>query len=381
MMSTVIPPQCQSEKTAAILDQFQQRIAQYTELHGGYPFNLAYDYTPLLPFLQYTLINLGDPFVNGNYGIHSREFEQQCLYWLAQLYELQEHWGYVTSGGTEGNLYGLFLGRELYPDGILYSSSDTHYSVAKAARLCKIPHVVINSQPNGEIDYEHLEQELARRKHLSAIVNLNLGTTMKGAVDKIDRAVEILQRLNIRFHLHCDGALGGLLLPFMEGAPKISFRDYPIGSIAVSGHKFIGSPIPCGIVLTRPEYVKKIETVIDYIGSTDTTIMGSRNGLAPLVLWYAITTRGQYFAREVSTCLRTAQYLCDRLKQIGYTPLLNDFSTTVVFEKPGIEVCRKWHLATQGNLAHVIVMQNFSTQKIDQLINDLSKESILQQMY
>lgn len=189
-MSTVILPQYQSEKTAAILDQFQQRIAQYTELHAGYPLNLAYDYTPLLPFLQYTLLNMGDPFVKGNYGIHSREFEQQCLYWLAQLYELQEHWGYVTSGGTEGNLYGLFLGRELYPDGILYSSSDTHYSIAKAARLCKIPHVVINSKPNGEIDYEHLEQKLTSRKYLSAIVNLNLGTTMKGAVDKIDQVVD-----------------------------------------------------------------------------------------------------------------------------------------------------------------------------------------------
>lgn len=358
-------------KATQIINEFQQRMAEYTEFHAGYPYNLAYDYTHLLPFLQYTLNNLGDPFVDGNYGIHTREFEKQCLDWFAQLYKLQNYWGYVTSSGTEGNLYGLLLGRELYPDAVLYSSQDTHYSVAKAARFFKIPHVIINSQPHGEIDYEHLEHELSSRKQLSAIVNLNLGTTMKGAVDKIDYTVGILEKLNISFHLHCDGALGGLLLPFIEAAPKISFQDYPIGSIAVSGHKFIGSPIPCGIVLTRQEYVKKMETNIDYIGSVDTTIMGSRNGLTPLILWYAITTRGDKFEQEVSDCLHNALYLYKQLKQIGCNPILNAFSTTVVFEKPGVETCRKWHLATQADLAHIVVMQNLSPQKIDCFIKDL----------
>lgn len=376
-MNTFKLPQQQVGTIDSILNEFLQQLAQSTELHAGYPYNLAYDYSAILPFLQYTLNNLGDPFVNGNYGIHSREFERQCLSWFAQLYELEEHWGYVTSCGTEGNLYGLFLGRELYPDGILYSSQDTHYSVAKAARMFKIPHVVINSQPNGEIDYEHLEQELASRKHQSAILNLNLGTTVKGAVDKIDRAVEILQRLNIRFHLHCDGALAGLLLPFIEGGPQISFKDYPIGSIAVSGHKFIGTPVPCGVVLTRQEHVKKVETNIEYIGSTDTTIMGSRNGLTPLLLWYAIATRGQNFSQEVANCLQNAMYLYGRLTQIGYNPLLNEFSTTVVFEKPRAEICSKWQLATQGNLAHVVVMQNHCPEKLDQLIDDLGSNTQL----
>lgn len=352
------------------LNKFQDSISQAQEFHLGYPYNLNYDYTPLLPFFQYTLNNLGDPFVEGNYGIHTREFEQRCIHWYAQLYELQNYWGYVTCSGTEGNLYGIFLGRELYPDGILYASQDTHYSVTKAARLLKIPIVIINSQPNGEIDYEHLEQELSVRKQQSAIVNLNLGTTMKGAVDKVELVVNILKRLNIHFYLHCDGALGGMLLPFIEEAPKISFKDYPIDSVAVSGHKFIGSPVPCGIVLTRQEHLKKIETSIDYIGSTDTTIMGSRSGLSALFLWYAITTRSQHFKREVTNCLENARYLYSRLQQINYNPLLNDFSTTVVFDKPRIDLCRKWQLATQGNLAHVVVMQNITRRKLDKFIRE-----------
>lgn len=370
-----------STQTDIILDEFQQHIARPTELHAGYPYNLNYDYTALLPFLQYTLNNLGDPFVNGNYGIHSREFEKECVQWLANLYELENPWGYVTTCGTEGNLYGLFLGRELYPDGILYFSEDTHYSVKKAARMYRIPYVVIKSQPNGEIDYADLEGQLTNHRDKSAILNINLGTTLKGAVDKIEKVVDILNRLKVPFYIHCDGALGGMLLPFIENAPRISFKDYPIGSIAVSGHKFIGSPFPCGMVLARSEYVKKIEAIIEYIGSTDTTIMGSRNGLSPLFLWYAIQSRNNQFSKEVSACLENARYLYDRLVQIGYNAMLNDFSNTVVFDKPGIELCCKWQLATLGDLAHVVVMQNLNKDKLDRFADELLKDKIERSFY
>lgn len=29
----------------------------------------------------------------------------------------------------------------------------------------------------------------------------------------------------------------------------------PIGSVSVSGHKFVGAPVPCGVVITRMRYV------------------------------------------------------------------------------------------------------------------------------
>jgi histidine decarboxylase len=30
----------------------------------------------------------------------------------------------------------------------------------------------------------------------------------------------------------------------------VSFKK-PIGSVSVSGHKFVGSPVPCGVVMTK----------------------------------------------------------------------------------------------------------------------------------
>jgi histidine decarboxylase len=362
----------QSEKPVpAILQHFQQWIAQRSQFYAGYPDNLEYDYEQLRSFFQFSLINAGDPFAQTDWDLHSKEFEQQCIEWFAQLYELQDYWGYVTSGGTEGNFYGMFLGRERYPEGVLYASRDSHYSINKAAYLFKIPHVIVNSQPTGEIDYDHLKQELGARQDRGAILNLNLGTTMKGAVDDVERVVEMLHDLNIQFHLHCDGALGGLLLPFIAGAPKISFQRLPIDSLAISGNKFVGAPVPHGIVLARRALVQPIGATVEYIGCTDTTILGVRNGLAPLFLWYALQTRGQHFAQEVATCLQTAQYLRDRLSQLGYNPMLNPLSNTVVFSKPAPEICEQWQLATEGSLAHIVVMQHFPKEKVDRFIHDL----------
>jgi histidine decarboxylase len=316
------------------------------------------------------------PLTNKNTTLSSLSENWGSFQWFAQLYQLQDHWGYITTGGSEGNLYGLFLGRERYPEAVLYTSDDSHYSVFKAARLLKIPCISIASQDNGEIDYAYLERELAARKPKSAIFNLNLGTTMKGAIDNIERVVDILERVQIQqTHLHCDAALGGMLLPFIDQAPAISFQAYPIDSITVSGHKFIGSPIHFGIVLTRQAYIHKTNTKVEYLGTHDTTISGSRCGLAALFLWYAIATREQHFAEEATTCWQNARYLHDRLAAIGYEPLLNDYSTTVAFRKPSVAVCDKWQLATAGDLAHIVVMQHISQAKIDAFIQDLLRSN------
>jgi len=146
----------------------------------------------------------------------------------------------------------------------------------------------------GEIDYDLLGEAIARNQDRDVIINVNIGTTVKGAVDNLDRILETLKVLNIpreRFHIHCDGALFALMMPFIDNAPEISFQK-PIDSIAVSGHKMLGCPMPCGITLSRKEHVKKVEQHIDYLNSVDTTIMGSRNGQAALYLWYSLRKKG-----------------------------------------------------------------------------------------
>ena len=365
-----------SSKIVKELADFLVQIEQRSQFHAGYPYNLNCNYSLIAKFFKYLLNNAGDPYIEPDFGLHSRKFEQEVLSFFAHLYKIPEDkfWGYVTAGGTEGNLYGMFLAREIYPNGILYSSQDSHYSIPKAAKLFRIQHNIVNSQINGEMDYNHFEQLLSENLSYPAIINLNIGTTVKGAIDNLDKVLEILERNQIKdYYIHCDAALSGLILPFLDGAPQVNFQK-PIDSIAISA-KFIGSPLPCGVVLTKKKWVEKVETAIEYIGSRDTTILGSRNGHTPLILWYAVQTRGyDGLAREANTCIDNAQYLFQQLQIIEYPCMLNNFSNTVVFQKPSQRLIKKWQLAVFEDWAHIIVMQNINRKKINIFINELLQE-------
>jgi hypothetical protein len=41
----------------------------------SYPYNLDFDFGALEGLTRYSINNLGDPFIESNYGVHSREFE------------------------------------------------------------------------------------------------------------------------------------------------------------------------------------------------------------------------------------------------------------------------------------------------------------------
>ena len=166
-------------------------------------------------------------------------------------------------------------------------------------------------------------------------------------------------------------ALFAMMIPFIDYAPEISFEK-PIDSIAVSGHKMLGCPMPCGIALTRKEHVDKVEQRIDYLNSVDTTIMGSRNGQAALYLWYSLRKKGvEGVKRDVTECLETAAYLRDELTNAGLTCRLNDLSSTVVLERPVDDnFIKRWQLACEDDIAHVVVMPNVTREKIDVFVKD-----------
>ena len=255
--------------------------------------------------------------------------------------------------------------------------------------MYRMPTEAVNTLPTGEIDYEHFRMRLRANQNKPAIVNVNIGTTVKGAVDDLDRVLEVLTEEGFdedRFYIHCDGALFGLMvshavlqhaalcqhvivtvglalhhsstyardkhfiwecmlfcglcchacfscfplptphnwhhsaalcasvqIPFVKQAPMVTFKKL-IGSVSVSGHKFVGAPVPCGVVITRKEYVEALSSDVEYLNSRDATIMGSRNGHAPLYLWYTLTKKGyEGMRKDVEKCLRNAHLLKVRL--------------------------------------------------------------------
>ncbi|MEK7082759.1 MAG: histidine decarboxylase, partial [Patescibacteria group bacterium] len=287
------------------------------------------------------------------------------------------YWGYVTNGGTEGNMYGLYLARESLPQGRVFFSQDTHYSIKKAVRVLGMPSNIIKSQENGEIDYEDFEQKIKREQGCSPIIVANIGTVIKGATDRIEKIVDILRRNAIqKFYIHCDAALGGMILPFIDDAPVFDFR-MPIGSISVSGHKMIGSPMPCGIVIARKKDVERVKQHIEYIGAPDTSLTGSRNGHTPLFMWYAINRFGiKGFKEIIASCLDMTQYTLERLKEISWEGQAEKFSVTIVMKRPSEKIAKKWQLAVEKDIAHLLIMPHVSKKQIDAFIEDLKQECI-----
>ena len=340
----------------------------------GYPVNLDYDYSDLLPFLQYSANNVGDPFHDSNYASNTHEMERDVIGTFADMMRLprEDAWGYVTSGGTEGNMYGLYMGRETYPDGVVYFSQDTHYSVVKILRLLKARNIMIKSQPNGEIDYDDLYETIRINRDVPVIFMANIGTTMKGAIDDVDKVRDMLDDLAVsNSYIHADAALSGMILPFVDEPQPYGF-DRGFDSVAISGHKMIGSPLPCGVALTRKEYVSRIARSIEYVGVLDTTLTGSRSAFAPLMIWYALERHGlEGFKDIVARCLSNAEYAVERFNEVGIPAWRNRNSVTVVFPRPSAEVIRKWQLAPYEDIAHTIVMPHVTCESIDALVDEV----------
>lgn len=372
-----------------ILKEYGDLLESRRYLHLGYPYNLDYDYSALHHLVEYSINNLGDPFIESNYGVHSRAFEVAVLDWFADLWKLprDEYWGYITACGTEGNLHGIWMGRENVstpgqPINVaLVASRETHYSAWKAARMYCMEAYQVTTQKGGEIDLASFEETLliARSKGQRVVIVANIGTTIRGAIDDVDSMLAIIEKIGFaegEYFVHLDGALFGMMLPFVEeiDAQTITFAKSGISSISVSGHKFLGSPVPCGIVITRKKFIERLSQDITYIASRDATILGSRNGHAPLFMWYALVKKGNDgITQDIRDCIENAEYMRDLLIKSGVDHvLLNPRSCTVVFARPpSEEFVKKWQLACDAHLCHVVVMPNVGKDKIDEFVADL----------
>lgn len=342
----------------------------------GYPCNDRFDYSPLYKFLEMSINNVGDPYSKSSYKLNTAEIEREVIDYFAKLVKAPQDnfWGYCTNGGTEGNMYGLFLARELYPEATFYYSQDTHYSVQKLLKLLNVRSIMIRTQNDGRIDLEDLEETLRLNRQSVPVIVCNIGTTMKGAIDDLSSVKKILNKLAFPNHyIHCDCALSGMILPFVENPQAFNFAD-GCDSLSISGHKFIGSPLPCGIVVAKKTNVDLIARSIEYVGALDTTITGSRNAFTPLVLWYAIESQKDGGFKElVEGCIDVARYALDKMNSKGIKAWMHENSITVVFAKPPQDVIKKWSLAVESGICHLITVPHVTKEIVDMFVDELAE--------
>ena len=164
-----------------------------------------------------------------------------------------------------------------------------------------------------------------------------------------------------------------MILPWVAEPQPFGF-DAGIDSVSVSGHKFLGSPMPCGVVLARRSHVDRVARSVEYVGCMDTTIAGSRNALTPLILWSAIQRRGEAGLRGSApqNAWPLADYAIDRFRAAGIEAWRHKNSITVVFPNPGKEVIARWQIAPSGNVAHIITLPHVTRAMIDGVVADVA---------
>ena len=95
------------------LETLQKNIISAIDSFLGYPVSKDFNYSELNKFLEYPINNLGDPFEDCTYKVQTHDIEKEVIWFFAKMFRAQpnDYWGYVTNGGSESNLYGLYIAR------------------------------------------------------------------------------------------------------------------------------------------------------------------------------------------------------------------------------------------------------------------------------
>jgi histidine decarboxylase len=342
----------------------------------GFPGATDITYPELAEWLCTQLLNnVGDPYDQGHGRDHSKDLERQVVTIVADLLHAPPtRWGYITGGASEGTEHALDDAVRRYPDVVVYTSAEAHPSVAKAARRLRLPMVVIRCLSTGAIDVADLAAELGRRRDRAAMIVATAGTTMTEAVDDVAAIAAACEQLAIRRRrIHVDAALAGIPLSLLAVEDRPPF-DFAAGadSMVVSGHKFLSTLMPCGILVYAEPPLAATAARNRYTGSADTTIGCSRSGHTPLLLWTSLTLHGAAgHAVRADTARDTAAYTLARLRGIGWPAWRNPQAFTVVMRTPPPAVLAKWVLATDGPRSHIVTMPGITRDQIDEFVDDL----------
>jgi len=241
--------------------------------------------------------------------------ERQVVRWIGEFVGFGSCGGVTTSGGTLANLTALTAARERAVPGVrrsgiggrrlaLYCSAEAHYSVVRAAEVLGIGSEHVRAIPVGErgaMDPAACVAAIDADRAAGIVpvaVVATAGTTLTGAVDRIDALADVCAPRDV--WLHVDGAYG-LPAAATETAGALFAGLDRADSATVDAHKWLFVPKACSVLLMRdPQalhatfshqeaYIPHLEDEEPH--AVDQTLEYSRP-LRALKLWLAFTVHG-----------------------------------------------------------------------------------------
>jgi glutamate/tyrosine decarboxylase-like PLP-dependent enzyme len=193
------------------------------------------------------------------------ELERLTIDWIRQILGFNSNaGGLFVSGGSMANLAAIAAARQSkdHSPGRLrmYASSETHFSVAKAAALLgigrkNVRQIAVDERFKLRTD-DLVAQITADLKagHVPFCVVANAGTVNTGAIDPLADIREIANRFQL--WMHVDGSYGAFAV-LAESARKLFAGMEQADSIALDPHKWLYLPVDVGCVIYRaPEIAR-----------------------------------------------------------------------------------------------------------------------------
>ena len=187
------------------------------------------------------------------------ELERVTIDWIRQILGFNaEAGGLFVSGGSMANLAAIAAARQAKDDSSgrlrIYASSETHFSIAKAAALLgigreNVRHVAVNERFKIRVDdlVAKITADL-EAGHVPFCVVANAGTVNTGAVDPLAEVREIADRFQL--WMHVDGSYGAFAI-LAKTARELFVGIEQADSIALDPHKWLYLPVDVGCVIYR----------------------------------------------------------------------------------------------------------------------------------
>ncbi len=257
-------------------------------------------------------------------GRASSAMEKECVAELSRMVGWNDHLGHLTSGGTVANLEALWIAGKTRPGRTIVASSQAHYTHSRISEVLGLVCDTIAVDRFGRMDLDALARRLERGDVGTVVVTL--GTTAIGAVDNLEKVLEM--RSKHGFRVHVDAAYGGYFGLASNLAPETRAAFDALrhaDSIAIDPHKHGLQPYGCGCILFADPSVGafyKHDSPYTYFSSAELhlgeiSLECSRAGASAVALWATQRLlppiQGGEFARGLEACRTAALDLHARL--------------------------------------------------------------------
>jgi tyrosine decarboxylase/aspartate 1-decarboxylase len=323
--------------------------------------------------------NLGDPGLFKG----TREIEKRFTFFIQNLLNAPPTaTGLTVSGGTEGNVTGMWIAKQLSQNQDIIIPASAHFSFQKIATIMDMKLKPIPLTKDFQMDITQIKKRISSQT--AAVVGI-AGSTDLGVIDPIEEISDICKDEHIYFHV--DAAFGGFIIPFLSkiGYPsrKFDFTIEGVSSISIDAHKMGFSAIPLGtIVLREKEWLEEISVQSSCTNTQKQAgILGTRSG-GPIAAGYAVT---RYLGLEgyqevVQHCMDTTMYAYEQIKATGLN-LVKDPEMNVLcirLKKPQKVVTmleqQGWKVNPIDHLSsiRIVCMPQITREHIDEFIPVLS---------